>query len=116
MPLHEPGKVLIASSLGLEVRQTSALMRPMEDDGRGGSRARDDDGDDSDGDGHVSGLVCVNSSQPESAIVHALEVLVEPGCPAAGCTTVVGGLSSGSLMIWRLEGDCLSHVGRLSST
>ena len=86
-------------------------MRPMVDDGRGGSCIHDDN--EATGLHGSSSLVCVNSSQPESAMVHALEALEDPS--GSDRCTVLGGLSSGSLMVWRLEGDSLSHVGTIGS-
>ncbi len=95
LPLHEAGSLLLATSTGLQLRM--ARMGPTSEDSEGGSSIATRD----------STLLAECQVLPEHAIVHALDLVGGGGSVA----TVVGGLSTGALEMWRLDGNSLRHVG-----
>ena len=100
LPLHTPGKLLLATSPGLQVRQ--ALLMPTCDDVPGGSGVH----------ATARSSTLLAECPLEEAIVHSLDLIGGHGAAA----TVVGGVSTGALMLWRLAEDggmtSIQHVCR----
>ena len=102
-PLHTPGQLLLATSPGLQVRQSQLL--PTCDDVPGGSGVH----------AAAQSSTLLAEFPLEEAIVHSLDLIGGHG----SAVTVVGGVSTGNIVLWRLAGDggttsiqhvCVGHV------